>query len=348
MRCGYAQAFPEQDDSLCQTLLVRAETALHKAREQPLRLVSFERDLMSEQSRHLEIGRHLTQAAVFAEFKNQYQPQVSMSDGRISGVEVLIRWQSPSLGRVPPSSFIDIARRLNLLSKIDLAVLVRTLEFGRSLPQSAIPLSVAVNVCPDCLLDSTHSGALLSFAERVPKGVQMEVEITENALLPLESSLLDTLYALHERGVTLALDDFGSGYSNLGYLAKFPFRRLKLDRSLTQNIPNSDRMAQLAKATIHMAQDLGLEVVAEGIELAEQADFFGQLGCDYAQGYFYSPPLDMRGVSQIYSNHKQQQQYAKHQAINNKGQHAQRLDGFHKEVNAGECRDSRDQGGKRN
>jgi EAL domain-containing protein (putative c-di-GMP-specific phosphodiesterase class I) len=223
-------------------------------------------------------------------FQNCYQPQYRLSDGHLAGFEVLSRWHHPELGTLSPAIYIHLARRLNLLTYLDSGLLLRAREVEQfNLHEQS--LSLSINAAPETLLDDEHLDCLLQAATSMPAGFQLEVEITEDSLIPDDQILMARLEQLRECGIRLALDDFGSGYSNLAYLASFPFDRIKLDRSLIAGIETCHRKRQLALSALSMALELSYEVVAEGIETETQLHLLRESGCHYGQGYYLGRPL---------------------------------------------------------
>ena len=220
-----------------------------------------------------------------------YQPQVSLHTQRVVGLEALVRWNSKEHGPVSPARFIPLAEQSQLIFPIGMWVLQQACDFARQLAQNGFSdVRVAVNLSPKQLAsESLVAGVndLIAAAEIAPQ--QLELEITESALLSsLEESgrRLEQLAAL---GVGLALDDFGTGYSSLTHLRLFPVETLKIDKAFIDNAPG--REAVLVQSLIRFAQSLKMAVVAEGVERSEQVDFLRSSGCDIMQGYFMSRPL---------------------------------------------------------
>lgn len=219
-----------------------------------------------------------------------YQPQVHGRNGRIIGCEALLRWQHPDMGLVPPSHFIPVAEDSGLIIPIGEWVLAEACR--QQVRWAAHGLTVAVNI-------SALQFRKADFVEMVERTLRetgadpaaLELEITESALMQPNDELFNRLHRLRALGITLALDDFGTGYSSLAYLKRLPISRLKLDRSFVMDIPHDPEDVAIATATLSMAADLGMEVVAEGVETEAQVNFLNQKGCQVLQGFLFGRPL---------------------------------------------------------
>ena len=221
-----------------------------------------------------------------------YQPIVTLHDRRIVGMEALLRWQDPERGLVMPATFVPIAEETGLIGALGEWVLEQSCAQLRVWHSQGLShLRMAVNV-------STRQieGRLIATVERVlaQSGLApefLELELTEGVMLVLSDDVLDTLTALRDMGVRLVIDDFGTGYSSLSYLRDLRFHLLKIDRSFVANIHDSPSDTQITRTILLMAQGLGLQTVAEGIETERQYDFLRTHGCEYGQGIFFSRPL---------------------------------------------------------
>jgi diguanylate cyclase (GGDEF)-like protein/PAS domain S-box-containing protein len=223
-----------------------------------------------------------------------YQPKVDTMSGRAVGVEALVRWLHPTRGMLSPDLFIPIAEQSSLILEVDAWVIARACRQAREWRDAAAtPLSMAVNVSARHL----EGGGLLELVRRsldetgIDPGM-LELEITEGAAVGQQEQALTTLRRLREGGVRIAIDDFGTGYSMLSRLQDFPVDTLKIDRSFVSKIVSATTEAPIVAATIAMARDLGLEVVAEGVETEAQRLYLARHGCDLLQGYLISPPVD--------------------------------------------------------
>ncbi|MTH79204.1 EAL domain-containing protein [Paracoccus aestuariivivens] len=220
-----------------------------------------------------------------------YQPQIRLSDEHIIGFEALARWQHPVLGDVAPDCFIPVAEETDLILEIGRWVISKAVEDIAS-HQNRGQLAVAVNVSPAQFYDPElvdHVGRTLKEHDLPPE--LLELEITESMALENEEVVCAGMAALHDLGIKIAMDDFGSGYSNIATLKQFSFDRLKLDRSFLADLPTSEAGQAAISNAIRMGKGLGLEIIAEGVETGSQLDLLRALDCDYAQGFFYAAPM---------------------------------------------------------
>jgi diguanylate cyclase (GGDEF)-like protein len=236
-------------------------------------------------------------------FTLHYQPIVCLKTGRIEGFEALVRWEHPELGFVPPSEFISIAEETGLIVTLGQWVLreaCQQLRIWQERFPHALPLTVAVNL----------SGRQFSrvdliaqvdriLAETGLDGSMLKLEITESAIVDNPELAAEMLLQLKERKINLCMDDFGTGYSSLSYLHRFPLDTLKIDRSFVNRIGVEGENSEIVLTIVSLAHDLGMEVIAEGVETTAQLEKLQQLGCAMAQGYLFSPPVDSEMASQL-------------------------------------------------
>ncbi len=236
------------------------------------------------------------------EFRAYYQPVVSLGDGRITGFEALMRWQRPEFGLVMPSGFISVTEDTGLILGMGNWVLreaCRQLCVWNGQFPSDRPFTVAVNVSarqfvqPDLV---RRIAQILYESGTAP--FNLRLEITESMTIGDEERTARILAELKALGVRLCMDDFGTGYSSLSYLRRFSLDVLKIDGSFVSDIVSNTESREIVKTILRLARNLGIEVVAEGVETAEQVSLLQSLGCEYAQGYFFSEPLDQSGVAQ--------------------------------------------------
>lgn len=236
------------------------------------------------------------------EFRAHYQPIVSLSDGRITGFEALMRWQRPGFGLVMPSGFIPVTEDTGLILAMGNWVLREACRqlcvWNRQLPSDR-SFTVAVNVSarqfaqPD-LVDQIEQ--ILYECGVAP--FNLRLELTESVTMEDEERAARVLGELKTLGVRLCMDDFGTGYSSLSYLRRLSLDVLKIDRSFVSDIVSNTESREIVKTILRLGKNLGIEVVAEGVETAEQVSLLQSLGCEYAQGYFFSEPLDQSGVAE--------------------------------------------------
>ena len=284
--------FPE-DGLYPEALLAQADMALHKAKREGKRSFRFyDAALQEEVVKSRELENHLRDALEAGELEVFFQPQVGVSSGRVEALEALARWHSPTLGQISPGRFIPVAERSGLIVPLGALVLREACRFAAGLEAQGLPsLRVAVNVSARQLLQEDFAETTLRVLEETGLAPSLlEVEITETTLMESFDRVSETLRHLREKGVRVALDDFGMGYSSLTYLRRLPLDTLKIDRSF---IVDSRREGNrvITRAMVRLGHDLGLEVVAEGVETEEHRAFADEAECDVIQGYWYSRPL---------------------------------------------------------
>jgi diguanylate cyclase (GGDEF)-like protein len=283
--------FPGHDGDARQ-LLQRAEVALSLARDSGVCCLAYDalRDPSNPQ-RLLLLG-DLRAAVNGRRLTPHFQPKIALRDGAARGVEALVRWQHPHRGPVPPDEFIPLAERAGLIGPLTASVLDAAMEHARAWQLDGWRLPVAVNLSVKNMLGREvvqKVEALL--AERRMEPWSLELEITESALMQDPIQALDVLGDLSALGITLYIDDFGTGYSSLAYLKKLPVKAVKIDKSFVIDMATSADSATIVRSTIELAHNLGLKVVAEGVESAAALERLKSYGCDEAQGYFIARPM---------------------------------------------------------
>jgi len=261
----------------------------------------FKGEMNAEALRWLALETRLRRAIERDELALHYQPQVSRIDGRLVGMEALLRWRSEEIGNVSPADFIPLAEDTGLIHAIGEWV-VRQACFQNKAWQNAglDPVRVAVNVSASQFKAGTVAQVVrAALHDSGLAACWLEVELTESVMLGDSSASEAQMAELRALGVSLSLDDFGTGYSSLGYLSRFPLDKLKIDQTFVRNITTEQRSAAIAQATIALAQGLSLAVVAEGVETVGQRDFLGTLGCDVLQGYLYGRPVPAFEMAQL-------------------------------------------------
>lgn len=285
--------YPEHGGDLT-TLLKSADTALSRAKSLGRNTIQFFDRRGGDLARHaLRLESSLKQALDQETLEVVYQPQAEGVSGQIIGMEALSRWYHPDFGQVSPAKFISIAEETGLITQLGQQVLRKAcLQCKIWNRGRALPLRVAVNISPRQFLrqDIVHEVDTV-LHESGLEPVHLEVEITEGALIQDQDIAIATLEGLRERGVTVALDDFGTGYSSLGYLKKLPINTLKIDRSFIRDLTVDNTSAAVVESIISLAHNLGLQVVAEGVETEAQRAVLSYHGCDVLQGYLFAEPL---------------------------------------------------------
>lgn len=283
-----------QDGKDAETLLKNADTAMYKAKEQGRNAFQFYASAMNTAMlERLLIESDLRRALRLNEFTLDYQPLVSLQSGLIVGVEALVRWRHPELGIIMPDSFIQVAEETGMINRLGDWVLGEACRQAQAWCDAGLPqMIVAVNVAPVQFRQAGFveavAGALA--ASGLEAGL-LELEVTERTVMHDAEIHLGTLSSLNRMGVELSLDDFGTGYSSLAYLKRFPVGKLKIDRSFIRDLESDPDDRAIASTIISMGRNLRLTVLAEGVENAQQLALLRDMGCDMAQGYYFSRPL---------------------------------------------------------
>jgi diguanylate cyclase (GGDEF)-like protein/PAS domain S-box-containing protein len=279
-----------------------ADTAMYRAKSHGKgRYEIFDANMRDLITRRLEVENDLRRAIERQEFRNYYQPIISLETGTIVAFEALLRWEHPTRGLLEPIDFIPIAEESGMIRELGwwaLAEACRSIAEWRKLHSSLLSLSMSVNLSVKQFADP-HLGTKLEELLRecqLPEGT-LKLELTESSLMGDSAAAISLLSQFKSLGVSLAIDDFGTGYSSLSYLHRFPLDTLKIDRSFTDAIQmDRKKESMIARTILPLAQHLGLDVVAEGVETAEQASVLKELRCKYAQGFLYSRPVKAEGV----------------------------------------------------
>jgi len=295
-------ALSPQDGTDAQSLLKNADAALYRAKDQGRNNYQFyTAAISSEVSELLILNNSLHHALERREFVIYYQPQINIGMGQITQMEALLRWQHPDLGLIPPQKFISLAEENGLIIPIGEWVLkVACAQCKTWQAMGLPPVRIAVNL-------SVRQFQQPHLAEKIMQVLQttglhstlLELEITETAAMQNIDFSIGILHELRAMGVRISMDDFGSGYSSLGHLKKFPLDALKIDRSLIQDLTDSPDDVAIITAMITLGQGLKLAVVAEGVETESQMNCLRSLHCQEMQGYYFSPPLDAPTATQF-------------------------------------------------
>jgi diguanylate cyclase (GGDEF)-like protein len=280
-------------------VLRRADAAMYVAKARGGdRLLSFEEGMLVERSERLELEATLASAAsTLREFSVVYQPQVEIEGGRVVGVEALVRWQHPTRGLVVPEFFLALAEETGLVVPIDLHVLRTALADLAAWQAQGVELRMAVNFSARTLTSPGLVEAIAgSLAAAGVPGNLLEIELTESTAVAEPDVLRRILLAIGELGVSVAIDDVGTGYSSLALLHQLPAQRIKIDRSFVQQITDDPASRYVVEAVLLLAERLGQSVVAEGVETVEQALGLKALGCTLAQGYLFAQPAPAAAI----------------------------------------------------
>jgi diguanylate cyclase (GGDEF)-like protein len=287
---GIALSPPDGDDP--DTLLQRADIAMYEAKKGNAghAFYTAERDPYS--ARRLAMVAELRSAIEDRALTVHYQPKIDLVTGEVTGAEALARWTHPELGPITPAEFVPLAEQTGLIKPLTIAVLEAALVQVRRWRDEGMHLPVSVNLSARNLLDPQLPGEIDALLDRY--GVSptlLELEITESSIMSDPVRALEVLTALDAMGVRLSIDDFGTGYSSLAYLKRLPVDELKIDRGFVMNMTTDRADAFIVRCAVDLARNLGMRVVAEGVEDAETVSALARLGCTQAQGYYFSAPV---------------------------------------------------------
>lgn len=287
-------------------ILRDADTAMYHAKAKgKARYQVFEADMYHRALKTLNVETDLRKALAEQEFTLHYQPIIRLSDSQIVGMEALLRWYPAQGGIVSPGDFVPVAEDSGLIIPMDRWVLLRGCRQlyqwqQQGLPQ--LPLSISINL-------SAKHFARTDLVEQIDQILQeskldsrsLNLEITESAIIDNEAEASRILTQLKERQIKLTLDDFGTGYSSLSYLHRFSVDAIKIDRSFVSEGSESIANLEIVRSVLNLADSLGIEAIAEGIETTQQLAQLKELGCEYGQGYFFFKPLDAKTAEQLFA-----------------------------------------------
>ncbi len=283
-----------QDGGTGEELLMNADSAMYAAKAVGRNNFKFYSETMRTKSLHrLDLENLIRTAIEESQFDLHFQPKVDASTFRLVGAEALLRWTHPTRGAIAPDDFVPIAEETGLIVPIGQWVLreaCRQVKVWSTSPVGAVPVSVNISshqFRDSCFVDDVHN----AITNAGIATTQLELEITESVLLHDVERTLVQLNELKEAGISLSIDDFGTGYSSLSYLKRFPIDTIKIDRSFVTDLHEDADDAAICAAIIAMSQQLGLKVVAEGVETREQLRFLRRHKCNHVQGYIFSKPL---------------------------------------------------------
>lgn len=305
--CSIGVSVFPHDGSDTESLIKRADFAMYRAKNQgKANYQHFDITVVSQAPKQASFENDLRKAIVNHELRIHFQPQVSLATGQITGVEALVRWQHPEFGLLPPSEFIPLAEETGLIVPLGEWVL-RSACIQNKVWQVAgyEPLPVAINLSarqfreiglPETVARVLHETGLS------PNFLMLEITET-NAMQDVEYTIA-TLEVLKDMGLGIALDDFGTGHSSLSYLKRFPIDLLKIDKSFIQDVPDDPDDACIITAIVGLSQNLGMKVIAEGVETEKQLAFLRAIRCEQMQGFFFSRPLPTRRTLELFDSGK--------------------------------------------
>jgi diguanylate cyclase (GGDEF)-like protein/PAS domain S-box-containing protein len=277
-------------------MLREADAAMYRAKEQgPGRYAVFDPAMQARAQERLELEAELRRALEQEEFVLYYQPEVSLHDGKMVGIEALLRWQHPERGLLKPSAFMPLAEETDLIVPIGRWVLEEACQQAKRWEEErplASPMTMEINLSSKQL---RRQGLVRTVEEALARADleahTLALDMTETVLIRVSEDNTQALDALKEMGVRLGLDDFGTGYSSLSYLKRLPVDRVKVDKSFVKGLGENATDTALVRMIIDLCHTLGVEIVAEGIETSDQATLLRDIGCDLGQGYYFARPL---------------------------------------------------------
>lgn len=284
--------FPTDGDDAA-TLLKHADTAMYQAKGSGRDNAQiYNAALTTDVLARMELESHLRGAVQRNEFFLTYQPQVDARSGTVCAVEALLRWNHPQRGLISPLDFIHLAEQRGLIDQIGQWALYTACSQAAAWAKAGWPLRVAVNLSPLQFRHADVAQAVLATLRSTDlPPPSLELEVTESALMENSTATRAALQLLRDHGISIALDDFGSGYSSLATLTRMPIYNIKIDRCFVNGLLGGGENEAIIRAVLAMAHSLGMRVTAEGVENREQAQMLKALGCDVLQGYFFSRPL---------------------------------------------------------
>ena len=289
-----------------ESLIKNADNALHLAKKRGKNTFSFYTPFLQSTVMHrLEMENLIRVALRENQFELYYQPKILIHNMKVAGFEALIRWKHPIKGYIPPVSFIALAEETGLIVPIGEWVMHTAIEKIAEYQKLGIDLDVSINLSTKQFKHEFLVGNLTKFMEeaKIPSHL-LELEITESSLIDNSDHAIDIMEQIRSLGIRISIDDFGTGYSSLGYLKKFPVQTLKIDRSFILDLESDVDSQVIVKAVINLGHNLGLKVVAEGAETADQCNILRLLEVDMIQGYYYSRPLPASKLLDFIDNFK--------------------------------------------
>jgi len=297
LTCSAGISLYPGDGTSADTLMKNASTSLYYAKLQGQNHYQFFNENLNKDSlKNLKLENDLRHALERNELDLYYQPKIDLVSGKVNSVEALVRWRHPEIGMVPPDEFIPIAEHTGLITSLGYWVLETACRQVRHWHDAGHEhLTVAVNLSAvqfrqQDLLEQIHN----TLEKTGICAHQLELEITESTIMEDIDTASSTMRALHCSGVHISIDDFGTGYSSLSHLKRFPINTVKIDRSFIRDITTDSDDAAIVSAIIAMSHNMGLKVIAEGVETQEQLEFLSSLECEEVQGFLFSPPVPHR------------------------------------------------------
>ncbi len=295
------------DGTGAQEMVKCADAAMYQAKVSGAGCVKiFNQAMGRAQKQKIRLEQDLRSSVVDKKFETWYQPIYQCSSNSYSSVEVLARWRHPQRGIVHPETFIPLAEDCGVIESLGYLILEKAFKQQHQLTEAGYEqVNVSINISPQQLFAAGFVDTVKSLLERnqtVAK--RIEFEVTENTLFDQHKEINSTIGRLQALGIQFAIDDFGTGYSSFSRLAKLPIRKIKIDQTFIKGIPNNKKNLAIVKALITMGKDLGICIVAEGVETQEQFDYLYAAGCDEIQGFLLAGPMPINTLVSVLSSGK--------------------------------------------
>ena len=283
--------YPQHGEN-SENLLRNAQIALEAASSINQKSAIYSGEIDPYNARRISLLGELRNAIENDTLQLYFQPQISLSNGRVSGAEVLIRWIHPEYGFIAPDEFIPLAERTGVIHPLTYWICRKAFEFKHSLAQQGYDISLSINISARNLQDPHFTDQVYNIAQETNTSLSKVImEITETAVMDDPDDAMRVMNDLNQLGIRLSIDDFGTGYSSLSYLKRLPVNEIKIDRSFVMEMANSNDDQVIVRTTLTMGHNLSLDVVAEGIEDASTLEKLKEMGCDLAQGYHIARPM---------------------------------------------------------
>jgi EAL domain-containing protein (putative c-di-GMP-specific phosphodiesterase class I)/ActR/RegA family two-component response regulator len=300
--CSIGISVYPRDGVDVQSLMKNADVAMYRAKDQGRNNFQFYTEELNDKAvERMIMEKYMRRALGKDEFLLNYQPQVDLNSGRITGMEALVRWKSPELGLISPDKFIPLAEETGLIVPIGEWVMQTACLQNKAWQDAGLPpITISVNLSPRQFQQVGFVDTIVRIHRESRLEPQyLDLEIVESMLMHDLESATVLLMKLNELGMQLTMDDFGTGFSSLSYLKRFPFKNLKIDRSFVRDITSDPDSAAIARTIIAMAHSLNLRVIAEGVETEGQLCYLRSQGCDGIQGFYFSRPVSAMDMEKI-------------------------------------------------